>query len=342
MLRPSRRTWVTVAAVVLAISAAIACGETLPSTGDDPHDAGAETGASDGAEAEAAPEGGTDAGAQEGGDAADDVQVDGPVEAGAPCTVDLPFDPPVLLANFDALGAVSSVRPHHGGEPFAFVSRDNGAGSSFFDIVETDYPLGPGTNPAAMRSGPNNEDHPAPLVGNMKVYYDEPIEAGVLRIFSATRAQAGQNLSNPNVEDIPLGAGTSVMHPYSVAGQDILYVALRSGPTTVDIWRMAKSGASWAPDPQLVGAFEKTHPVVSDDETVMYFARNDSGKRRVLYTTRGASSGTWSNALELEGLDSQVDADDEPSWLSPDKCTLIFISNRNGASRAYKLVRKHF
>jgi Tol biopolymer transport system component len=131
------------------------------------------------------------------------------------------------------------------------------------------------------------------------------------------------------------------MHPWSVAGQDILYVAARNGTTTVNIWRIAKSGASWTVEPQLVGPFEKTHPVVSEDELVMYFARNETGKRKVFYVTRPSASSPWSSALEMQGMVNLQDFDDEPSWLSPDQCTLIFTSNRAGAPRAYQIVREH-
>jgi hypothetical protein len=321
-----------IGAAALAISASIACGDTLPAMGaEDPNEAGVETGSSDRTEAST-----DDAEA----DVAKDAGTDAPIEAGPPCTPDLPYDPPQPLDNFDGLGAVSSVRPHHGGAPLAFVARDIGSGG-FIDVVESDYPLGGGVNPANMRSGPNDEDHPAPLAGNMKVYYDEPIDAGVLRIFSASRMQAGQKLDNPSLEDIPLGTGgTSVMHPWSVDGKDILYVAIRNSPTSANIWRMEKSGASWAADPQLVGSFEKTHPVVSDDETVMYYATNQGGTRKIWHVTRSSPSASWSNALEMQDV-NEAGANDEPTWLSPDKCTLIFISNRSGTLRPYKIVRRH-
>lgn len=319
-----------VGAAALAITASIACGETLPDVGsDDPGDAGAET---SGPESEAAPDSGPD------------VTGDGPSdaapEAGKPCTPDLPYTDPIALENFDGLGEVSSIRPHVGGGPFAFVARDLGSGG-FFDIVEADYPLPAGGNPVGLRTAPNDEDHPAPLTGNMKVYYDEPIDGGALRIFSATREQPGQKLANPTPEEIPISGATDVMHPWSVAGQEILYVAARNGASTVNIWRIVKSGATWTTDSQLTGPFEKTHPVVSDDETVMFFARNETGKRKVFFVTRPSTQLGWSGALEVQGKVNEPGFDDEPTWISPDKCTLLFTSNRAGSRRAYKIVYQH-
>jgi hypothetical protein len=314
-----------------AIFVSVACGETLPAGGTD----------GDGADAAAEA---ADAAPSEAGTYADlEAAIDGPKDAaadGEPCAPDLAYGDPEPLANLDSLGAVASVRPHHGGAPFAFVSRDLGSGG-FFDLVEIELPMPSAMNPVSMRSGPNDERYPAPLAGNMKVYYDEPIDAGVFRVFSATRGQAGQKLENPQLEDIPLPAATSVMHPWSVAGQDILYVAARTSDMAVDIWRIAKSGATWNVDPQVSGAFEKTHPVVSDDERVMYFARNETGKRKIQYVTRSSPSAVWSGPLEVQGMINAPGYDDEPSWLSPDQCTLIFISNRDGGARAYKIVRQH-
>src|SRR5690242_18213430 len=130
MLRLSQGAWAAIVAPALAISASMAastaCGESLPIMGEDVPDAdGTRADTGDG-------EGSTDSGIDPGIDVlvdADAAVLDAPIEAGPPCTPDLPYGDPAPLDNFGALGAVSSVRPHHGGAPFAFVARDLGSGT---------------------------------------------------------------------------------------------------------------------------------------------------------------------------------------------------------------------
>lgn len=323
-----RRSW----RLVLAFAFAAACGNSLPEAGDDPQ-LPRDDGSADGG-SETAPQNG------------DDAASDGAVDAGAdvkPCTPDLPYSEPEPLENFEQLGAVSSVRLERSSNgALAFVSADLGSGS-FFDILEVPFPLPPSTVPVNMRSTQSEEEHPAPLADDRKVYWDEPIDAGVLRIFSATRAMAGQKLESPTMEDIPAGGGTSVMQPWTVAGKDVLYFTVRTGSTTTNIWRAARNATNgtWASDAQITGAFEKTHPVVSDDELVMFLARSETGTRDVFHATRASTSEPWSIPLPMPGNVNLDAKDDEPSWLSPDRCTLIFTSNRGGASRAYKIVFSH-
>jgi hypothetical protein len=331
MLRLSRRAWAAIGAVALGM--AIACGETLPSGGDGSDGSDAATDGGEDASSEVGTDGGVDAAGDENADA--DATLNG-----EPCTPDLPYGDPVLLDYFENLGAVASVRPHHGGAPVAFASRDLGSGG-FFDIVEVDFPMMASTPAYSMRSGPNDELHPAPLAGNMKVYYDEPIDAGVVRIFSASRTQAGQKLENPQPETIPIGTATSVMQPWSVDGTNSLYVAVQLSTVRTDIWRVEKVSGNWTTSEQLGGALHKTHPVVSNDERIMFFARNDSGTRRVHVATRTGPTATWSGAIEMQGKVNEVGADTEPSWLSPDRCTLIVTSNRGGLRRAYKIAFEH-
>lgn len=322
-----------VAIGVAALAISIACGETLP-PGTEP------VRLPDGA----IPDKANDTGTNEAGtdlDGGTDSAVDADASDDGGCSVDVPFGVAEPITNLDQLGAVRSIRLHHGGGGQAFVSRDLGSGSDFFDIVEVDFPVPTSPGSASMRSGANDEGHPAPVAGNLKLYYDEPIDAGVFRIFSATRMQAGQKLENPIVEDIPLGGATSVMHPWSVNGTNVLYVAARTTAVITNIWRIEKSGATWSTEPQITGPFEKTHPVVSDDELVMYFARNDSGKRKIHYATRMTRSSDWEAVLQVPGDANKDGFDDEPSWISPDQCTLFFVSNREGGWKGYKIERLH-
>lgn len=327
MQRLSRRTWAVIGALLVAISITIACGDPLPAPGEatTPAEAGSEA-----TSTEASTE--TDAGT--------DSASDGHAAGDGACTTELPYGDAAPLDNFDGLGAVSSVRLNRDGGTTAYLSSDLGNATGF-DIGELAYPPPPSPLPASVRSTTAQEENPAPLADEKTVFWDEPIaDGGARRIFSSTRANPGQNLESPVQEQIPRGTKTQALMPWSVAGTDVLYFVIRNeANNTADIHRGVRSGGSWVVSTEIDGAFDETHPVVTDDEMVMYFARNDSGKRKVYLAKRSAPGAPWENALEMQGDVNTPDHDSQPTWISPDQCTLIFTSNRGGGMRPYKIVR---
>lgn len=283
-----------------------------------------------------------------GGDPADATTADGTsaivpdavAEGGNPmvgCSIDDPFGDPVLVENTDSFGAVTSLRLDRSGAN-ALLSMDIG-GADGFDIREVEYPIVPFALPHTLRSTPAAEHHPAPLTGGLKVFFDQDFDGGARGIFSATRSNPGQNLGPP-VAEIVLN-GTRAEMPWSVGGNEILYFVVRTAtPNSADIQRAVRSGGAWLVNAVLPGAFDETHPVVTDDETVVYFAQSASGgKRTIWYTTRATATSEWSARLEIPGAVNAPNANNEPSWISPDGCTLFIASDRSGASKPYKVAR---
>jgi hypothetical protein len=68
-------------------------------------------------------------------------------------------------------------------------------------------------------------------------------------------------------------------------------------------------------------------PVISSDDTVLYFGREGAGNRHIYVSDRVGSAidafGAPRLVPELDGLHDQF-----PTWISPDNCRLYFMSNR--------------
>lgn len=333
MLRVTRRGWAAACALLLAISISIACGESLPaSTSSDPTFEGGP--GADG------PEAATSAQTDGGADAALDAKEGG--RDGGGCTTDDPYSDAAPLENFEGLGNVTSVRFNRDGGS-VYLALDQGGGS-WSDLGESEYPLPPSPNPASIRNTSLVEDNPAPVASETTVFWDQPIDGGARRIHSATRDGAGQNLEDMNVneEPIPRLGKTQALMPWVVGDTEVLYFVLRdAADNTASIHRATRSGPTWNVTTELNEAFDETHPVVTDDERVMYFAKRDSGgRRKIHYVTRPSPGAQWGSAVPMGGDVNWPDSDDQPTWISRDQCTLVFTSNRVGSTfKPYKIVR---
>jgi hypothetical protein len=118
-------------------------------------------------------------------------------------------------------------------------------------------------------------------------------------------------------------------------------------PASRDVYRAVANGPSWTIT-QVDGlspSLNEGHPVVSEDERTIFFSRAAAGGPATIWTaTRADKSAAFSGVLpvsELHGnVDSGAESDDRPTWLSPDRCTLFFTSNRSGVYRAYSATRR--
>lgn len=336
MLRLGRRGWVVVGAPFVAVSITMACGDALPES--------SEPALPDGATPSS--ETGTPGDGPSSVDAAD-AGTDSPVDAkkqGADgsCTTDDPYGDAAPLEDFGGLGDVTSVRPSRDGTS-VYLSHDQGT-STWYDLGEHDWPLPPSPLPASIRDTNAAEENPIAVADDTRVFWDQPIDGGAKRIFSALRAGKGQNIEDMNVEEepVPRYGKTQALTPWLVGGKEVLYYAARDATNgTAGIYRATRSGSSWTGTTEYDPTFDQTHPVVTDDEKVMYFAQKvAAGRRQVFYVTRPLAGGQWSAALPVEGDVNWPDSDNQPTWISPDQCTLVFTSNRVGSTfKPYKIVR---
>jgi hypothetical protein len=68
------------------------------------------------------------------------------------------------------------------------------------------------------------------------------------------------------------------------------------------------------------------------------------GPADIYMAIRDDVGAAFSNGLPVVELSGATDAgapsDERPTWLSPDRCTLFFTSNRSGVYRAYSATRR--
>jgi len=67
------------------------------------------------------------------------------------------------------------------------------------------------------------------------------------------------------------------------------------------------------------------------DERTIYFARASSGPPECGVASRASANDPFDAPSRVTELDA-VDALSHPTWLSPDGCTLYFVSNRAGSN----------
>jgi hypothetical protein len=283
------------------------------------------------------------------GDASSDATGDGAaeVDASTGCSDTQPFGAPVELTD---LGEVTSVRPKPSSMPGA--SADS-AFVSFFavpgdeDIDEGAYPKGANVYSHAVVS-PEGDTHPAPVTSDLRLVYEHG-SVGARQIVVATRAQSGQKLTSPAVLPLAL-AGAQTREPWALGDGSIVYFTMEPGANGArDVYRAELIGAGPTWNVAVVAGVSTTasegHPVVSDDELTIFFSRTPNavvpaGIWTATRATKSASFGSGDPVPALNGTtDAGTTSDDRPTWLSADRCTLLLVSNRSGAYRAYAASR---
>lgn len=334
---------VAVATASLALSTAlcVACGRFDASSSDAPVplDAADDSARTSDSAGDAGIDPLPDAARAEGGDGASN---DG---ATSGCNDMQPFGSPVELAD---LGDVTSVRLEPSAMPGAPPDR---AFVSFFasvgdeDIDEGPYPKAASLYAHAVMSA-EGDTHPAPVTSDLRLVYEHGA-VGARQIVLATRAQSGQKFTGSMT--LPLAVDSAqTREPWALGDGSVVYFTMEPGMNGGrDVYRGELTGSAWnvAIVDGVSTAANEGHPVVSDDELTIFFshATASTGPGHVWMATRASKSASFSGAAAAAGLEGLTggggESDDRPTWLSADRCTLLFVSNRSGAYRAYAASR---
>jgi hypothetical protein len=329
------RRGVSFVSVALALGVCGACGSFggagSDSRASDASDASTSSEA-DGVATDALVDATTDAG---------DGSAEGATDAPAPCTDSEPFGKVTELTDLED---VTSVRIARDGVS-AFVSFALGAANE--DIDEGPFPKG-ALNYFHVVVSPDFDTHPAPVTDPNVLFYEHGT-SGARAIARATRAQAGQQFSGAVLDVLGLAAGgVQSREPYALGNGSVVYFTREpSGATSRDLYRASANGMTWdlAQVPGVSSNANEGHPVVSNDELVLYFSHAVlDGPADIYMAIRDDVGAAFSNGLPVVELSGATDAgapsDERPTWLSPDRCTLLFVSNRSGSYRAYSASRR--
>lgn len=302
--------------LLLAWSLVVGCG-TLESSA--PTDAGDDGGAADG--------GRTDGDVLADADAGDGAPGDG-ADAGHDrgCSPDLDGGVTEPLTD---LGVLDSVRFTHDGAIAYVAQRDPDIDAADEDIFQGPWPKPAAALYAGVVRSPARDLSPAPIADPLQLYFERN-----LQIWSGQRSDPDQNFQT--VAPIPIDAGSGARQPYAMQDGASFYFTRSEGAAS-SIFRAVAQGGTWtiAPVPGLDETGTEGDPVVSEDELAIYFSRTSSGTSHVFGATRASPTDAFANVHAIGVL--ATTANDRPSWISPDRCTLVFTSDRSGSWQAYKL-----
>ncbi len=165
----------------------------------------------------------------------------------------------------------------------------------------------------------------------------DKIDGGYLndqsRIWTATRPNASAEFSQPYIQtlfrDIPGPESSPYLHPN---GTSLYFVSGgRPGKGSLDLFVALLNefgGATSVTNLDAVNtATAESTPVLTLDDRVLYFAREDATFRRhVMVSSRPTRSGLFGPGAPVAELNTR---DEEfPTWVSDDHCRLYFVSNR--------------
>lgn len=249
-------------------------------------------------------------------------------EAAAPCTDDMSF---VAVEAMPELGTTTSVRLVADGT-VAFIASRGLADPNGDQIFEGPFPKGASSYSAVVAS-PWDDSNPAPTADRKALYFDH--DAGVFgrQVAIASRSAATGPFSLPLILDLADG-GRQTREPYIVRDGAALYFTMDPGSAGGrDIYRAEKNGSGWTIT--LVGGAVSTtapesHPVVSEDELTIFFSRGPGAGE--IWTAKRAEKTSAFDVADPVGSLNVGSADDRPSWLSPDRCTLYLTSDRDGGT----------
>jgi hypothetical protein len=263
-------------------------------------------------------------------DASSDASVDAPT---ARCDVTKPFGSPVPVD-----GVNTTSHEFHGwlstDQLTIYFARGMAAGDIYSATRE--HPMGSFTSAVAL-GGVNTsgiEDHPVLTADGLTMFMEVNYD-----IYVATRASAAAIFSAP-APVAGINTASSESHPWiSDDGLVVYFSSNRAG--TDDIFKATRASTS-SPFSAAVAVGELNTmgsvygPALSKDRLEIFFALNNNQLGDIFHATRSTPSdgfGTPRLVAELSGATTH----EVPSWVSPDRCQLMFMSNRGGGSGGYDI-----
>jgi Tol biopolymer transport system component len=126
-------------------------------------------------------------------------------------------------------------------------------------------------------------------------------------------------------------------------GLTMYLASTRNG--TYDIFRTTRASTTATFDTptavaELNGGSIEDAPVVSADGLEIFFASNraanSNGRNDIWHATRASTADGFGMATEVTEL-SGTATEDFPTWISPDRCMLLFTSDRTGGNGSYDI-----
>lgn len=267
----------------------------------------------------------------DGGSLDDDGSV---VQVGSRCPVDAPLSMPMQVA-----WTPTDIRSVRFGTTTIFMAAMNAPHG--VDLYAASRAADGGTGTALSIFAPLNSDYgdtfPAVTSDELYVVFQRN-DTGSL--FATKRAQPGGDFSvvaAVGMQDLP---GTGAREPYLVGDRLYFARAVSAKATEIFVGSLDRSGnavTNGTDLPELGSAAEEGFPVVSADETEIFFVSTRGGPRQqVLHAKRAGPNGAFEPPQVVSALDDPA-FDSRPTFLSPDGCTLYSIRSATGSNADSRL-----
>lgn len=269
------------------------------------------------------------------------------VDSGAPCTADMAFQTPVLVAEI-AREADSGIRDE--GATLTPDERLLVFGSTrigdtwrlfYTTRANTTDPFGA---VAPLSGSASYAAHPSLSPDGLRIFFaTQATQTDPWDLVTAVRGQVDAAFGNPNSLD-NLNTVENDWTPFVAADGKTLYFSRLEGDYNVLSSVYANGMFEDAiPVGGVNSGSTETWPVLSADERTIYFASDRpntsaSGGMDIYVATRASKGVAFENARPVVELNS---ADiDTPAWLSVDGCRLYMSSGRGGLWRIYRASKR--
>jgi Tol biopolymer transport system component len=285
-------------------------------------------------------------GAKVDGAVADGKVIDGPFDGAvpSPCNLSAPFGTPTPVAGVNSNST----------DEWGWISADGK--TLYFDSVASggsDYNLyyatratttDPFSNVQLLGVGNSTDaENRGVLRGDDKeLFFQRTVPQASTKIYHAGRVNVTDSFDTPspplNIND----ASATVVdaNPWiSADGLTLYMTSTRNG--NYDIFKATRSiitadfGA-----PVAVGELNSTAvddaPVLSGDGLEIFFASNrpNANRNNIWHATRSSTTDGFGTPSMVAELSSDT-TEDYPNWISPDRCTILFTSDRTGGNGGY-------
>lgn len=264
------------------------------------------------------------------------------------CDKDKAFGPPVRVGGFDGQPLISARLNRD--ETAVFYSRLVTGATRHYDVYTAarktrNEPFSSGA-PLSVVNSSLNEYWPTVNREATLLFFESERSlsradgsayvADVARIWSSVRQPGAIDFDEPRLLGafaLPGGGDTApYLHP---DGHALYFASLgRSGQGNQDIFVADISSLGLVTAVRSISEVSSagldSMPVVSLDETRLYFARaddQDESRRNIFMARRASANATFGTPTPVAELNTN--GDEFPSWISDDDCRLYWISNRD-------------
>lgn len=246
------------------------------------------------------------------------------------CDPSKPFAAPTQLRTLNSGANDFYARVSADGR-YVFLSAEAGGHHELAQAsrASVDADFGAPTKISELNTVSNNSSSPTLSRDQLRMYFANDIgrTQGEFQIVGATRPNVAAAWGTP----VSLGVGMRSDSPYLAPDDSALYFTRAAPPASFDLHvaSAAPGGGFGSPAAltELNSDVDEVSPVVTEDQLTIYFARGTGNVSTDIYVARRTSlTAAFSPPTVVSEL-STASGYDMPTSISPDGCTLYFVSN---------------